>query len=129
MRYAFTTTVKDGKMEEYLHYHDHIWPEVCRGSRRRRDAAHDLPRAADDDALPRRTTAGATDLGEATGPRRLPRGPVGEGKPGRGLPRRLDRARRGPPSDRAWSGRVRGFLRFAPRRAPRLENFLRRFFL
>ena len=33
MRYAFTTTVKDGKMEEYLHYHDHIWPEVCRGLR------------------------------------------------------------------------------------------------
>ncbi len=70
MRYAFTTTVKDGKMEEYLHYHDHIWPEVCRGLRAAGVTQLTIFRAPQTSTLFLYvTTAGATDLGEATGPR------------------------------------------------------------
>ena len=70
MRYAFTTTVKDGKMEEYLHYHDHIWPEVCRGLRAAGVTQLTIFRAPNTSTLFLYvTTAGATDLGEATGPR------------------------------------------------------------
>mgnify|MGYP001981807115 FL=1 len=70
MRYAFTTTVKDGKMEEYLHYHDHIWPEVCRGLRAAGVTQLTIFRAPQTATLFLYvTTAGATDLGEATGPR------------------------------------------------------------
>ena len=70
MRYAFTTTIKDGKMDEYLHYHDHIWPEVCRGLRAAGVTQLTIFRAPQTATLFLYvTTAGATDLGEATGPR------------------------------------------------------------
>ena len=63
MRYAFTTTVKDGKMEEYLHYHDHIWPEVCRGLRAAGVTQLTIFRAPQTSTLFLYvTTAGATDL-------------------------------------------------------------------
>ena len=63
MRYAFTTTVKDGKMEEYLHYHDHIWPEVCRGLRAAGVTQLTIFRAPQTATLFLYvTTAGATDL-------------------------------------------------------------------
>ncbi|KAJ1456005.1 hypothetical protein M885DRAFT_518393 [Pelagophyceae sp. CCMP2097] len=32
-RHAFTTEVKPGRIDEYLKYHDEIWPEVCAGLR------------------------------------------------------------------------------------------------
>ena len=30
---AFTTEVKEGKIDEYLKYHDDIWPDVAAGLR------------------------------------------------------------------------------------------------
>ena len=30
---AFTTEVKEGKIDEYLKYHDEIWPDVAAGLR------------------------------------------------------------------------------------------------
>ena len=70
MRYAFTAAVRAAKMEEYLHYHDHIWPEVCRGLRAAGVTQLTIFRAPQTTTLFLYvTTAGATDLGEATGPR------------------------------------------------------------
>lgn len=69
MRYAFTTTVEAGKMDEYLHYHDHIWPEVCRGLRAAGVTQLTIFRAPDTATLFLYVeTAGATDLADATGP-------------------------------------------------------------
>ena len=32
-QHTFFTTIKEGKLASYKHYHDNIWPEVCKGLR------------------------------------------------------------------------------------------------
>jgi len=32
-RHCFFTTARDGKLKEYIHWHDNIFPEVCAGLR------------------------------------------------------------------------------------------------
>mmetsp|Transcript_26335 Transcript_26335/g.85158 ORF Transcript_26335/g.85158 Transcript_26335/m.85158 type:complete len:115 (+) Transcript_26335:66-410(+) len=69
VRYAFTTEVKEGKIDEYLKYHDEIWPDVAAGLRAAGVTQLTIFRVPDTRRLFMYiTTAGDTVMGEATGP-------------------------------------------------------------
>ncbi|CAK0910592.1 unnamed protein product [Prorocentrum cordatum] len=68
-RHCFVTEVKEGKIAEYLQYHDNIWPEVVRGLRAAGVKDLVIFRVPGTRRLVLQiTTAGDIDLGAATGP-------------------------------------------------------------
>jgi len=69
-RHMFTTIIKDGKLDEYRKYHDEIWPEVAAGLRTCGVTQLTIFLVPDDSRrlIMYITTAGAIDLGKATGP-------------------------------------------------------------
>jgi L-rhamnose mutarotase len=68
MRYVFTTTVKPGKIDGYLHYHDNIWPEVAAGLRQAGLTELHIYRVPGTDRLIMVIETAGVDLKEATGP-------------------------------------------------------------
>ena len=67
--HCFTTTVLEGKMDEYVRYHDEIWPEVCRGLRRAGVVSLRIYRLPGTSTLVMNiATPVGLDLGAATGP-------------------------------------------------------------
>lgn len=71
MRHVFTATVKPGLIDEYLAYHDAIWPEVAAGLRQAGILHLHIWRVpATSDLVMTIETAGV-DLSEATGPASL----------------------------------------------------------
>ena len=68
MRHVFTTTVKPGKIEKYLEYHDNIWPEVAAGLRQAGVTQLHIYRVPNTDRLVLTIETAGVDLGEATGP-------------------------------------------------------------
>eukprot|EP00939_MAST-03C_sp_MAST-3C-sp1_P002305 g2305.t1 len=68
-RHCFYTQVKPGKLKEYVHYHDHIWPEVVRGLRTAGVTQLTIFNVPETRKLVMYiTTAGNIDLGKALGP-------------------------------------------------------------
>eukprot|EP00041_Stephanoeca_diplocostata_P020561 m.462958 g.462958 ORF g.462958 m.462958 type:complete len:189 (+) comp21606_c0_seq2:62-628(+) len=68
-RHCFVTNVLPGKMEEYRHYHDNIYPEVASGLRAAGITQLTIFQAPGSNTIVMYiTTAGPIDLGAATGP-------------------------------------------------------------
>jgi L-rhamnose mutarotase len=67
MRHVFLGTVKDGRMDEYLHHHDNIWPEVAAGLRVAGVTHLHIWRLGDSNTLVMTIETNGTDLEEATG--------------------------------------------------------------
>eukprot|EP00933_Yihiella_yeosuensis_P036310 TRINITY_DN30061_c0_g1_i1.p1 TRINITY_DN30061_c0_g1~~TRINITY_DN30061_c0_g1_i1.p1 ORF type:complete len:144 (+),score=29.90 TRINITY_DN30061_c0_g1_i1:40-471(+) len=68
-RHCFVTEVKEGKLEEYVHYHDNIFPEVAKGLRAAGITLLTIFQVPETRKLVMNIeTAGNIDLGKATGP-------------------------------------------------------------
>ena len=68
-RHCFITEVKEGKIDEYINFHDNIWPEVCAGLRAAGLKSLHIYRVPGARMLVLNIeTAGAIDLAKATGP-------------------------------------------------------------
>ena len=68
-RHCFITEVKEGKIDEYINFHDNIWPEVCAGLRAAGLKSLHIYRVPGARTLVLNIeTAGPIDLAKATGP-------------------------------------------------------------
>ena len=68
-RHCFITEVKEGKIDEYINFHDNIWPEVCAGLRAAGLVSLHIYRVPGSRTLVLNIeTAGPIDLAKATGP-------------------------------------------------------------
>mmetsp|Transcript_6600 Transcript_6600/g.15147 ORF Transcript_6600/g.15147 Transcript_6600/m.15147 type:complete len:125 (+) Transcript_6600:161-535(+) len=69
VRHVFVTEIKDGKYEEYIRYHDNIFPEVVAGLRTAGVAGLQILSVPGTRRLVMiMETAGAIDIGKALGP-------------------------------------------------------------